>query len=283
MRSPWRGGRSSPTAFRRSPERPPAPVPPPGAPPRSGCAPSLQPASESASTAAGRAVHSRRSCIDPTNGRRSTTYPCAMASDDLDTLARLRGLLDVSRVVRDEESLPEVLNAIAGTIADSLGYKVVVVNLYRPAWDDFEVTTVRDYNQEAVATAARHPRRLERVGAAAGRPVQARRRLLRAGRGVRLAERHAVDHAGHPDQRRSQRLAPRGCAVRAADAKRRAPAGDPLRGRARVGAASRRRGAGGAGGAGRARGAGARERAGGQPVRTATAAPSSGCCWCRRV
>ena len=73
-----------------------------------------------------------------------------MASDDLDTLARLRGLLDVSRVVRDEESLPEVLNAIAGTIADSLGYKVVVVNLYRPAWDDFEVTTVRDYNQEAV-------------------------------------------------------------------------------------------------------------------------------------
>ena len=73
-----------------------------------------------------------------------------MASDDLDTLARLRGLLDVSRVVRDDESLPEVLNAIAGTIADSLGYKVVVVNLYRPAWDDFEVTTVRDYNQEAV-------------------------------------------------------------------------------------------------------------------------------------
>ena len=56
-----------------------------------------------------------------------------MASDDLDTLARLRGLLDVSRVVRDDESLPEVLNAIAGTIADSLGYKVVVVNLYRPA------------------------------------------------------------------------------------------------------------------------------------------------------
>jgi diguanylate cyclase (GGDEF)-like protein len=73
-----------------------------------------------------------------------------MATDDLDTLARLRGLLDVSRVVRDDEALPDVLNAIAGTIADSLGYKVVVVNLYRPAWDDFEVTTVRDYNQEVV-------------------------------------------------------------------------------------------------------------------------------------
>ena len=73
-----------------------------------------------------------------------------MASDDLDTLARLRGLLDVSRVVRDEDSLPGVLNAIAGTIADSLGFKVVVVNLYRPAWDDFEVTTVHDYNEVSV-------------------------------------------------------------------------------------------------------------------------------------
>jgi diguanylate cyclase (GGDEF)-like protein len=75
-----------------------------------------------------------------------------MASDDLETLARLHGLLDVSRVVRDEEALPDILSAIAGTIAESLGYRVVVINLYRPAWDDFEVTTVRDYDQEAVRT-----------------------------------------------------------------------------------------------------------------------------------
>src|SRR6476646_7828780 len=73
-----------------------------------------------------------------------------MASDDLDTLARLHGLLDVSRVVRDDESLDDTLSAIAGTIAESLGYRVVVINLYRPAWDDFEVTTVRDYAEEAV-------------------------------------------------------------------------------------------------------------------------------------
>ena len=75
-----------------------------------------------------------------------------MASDDLDTLARLHGLLDVSRVVRDEEALPQVLSAIAGTIAESLGYRVVVVNLYRPAWDDFEVTTVHDYDHAAAET-----------------------------------------------------------------------------------------------------------------------------------
>ena len=73
-----------------------------------------------------------------------------MPNDDLDTLARLRGLLDVSRVVRDEEALPDMLRAIARTIAESLGYKVVVINLYRPAWDDFEVTTVHDYDHTAV-------------------------------------------------------------------------------------------------------------------------------------
>jgi diguanylate cyclase (GGDEF)-like protein len=44
-----------------------------------------------------------------------------------------------------------VLSAIAGTIAESLGYRVVVVNLYRPAWDDFEVTTVHGYDAESNA------------------------------------------------------------------------------------------------------------------------------------
>jgi diguanylate cyclase (GGDEF)-like protein len=38
--------------------------------------------------------------------------------------------------------LIELLAAIARTIAESLGYDAVVINLYRPAWDDFLVTTV---------------------------------------------------------------------------------------------------------------------------------------------
>src|SRR3954452_14114213 len=65
-----------------------------------------------------------------------------MARDDLDTLARLRGLLHVTRAVRDEEQLDDVLAAVAYTLAESLGYRTVVVNLYRPAWDDFVVATV---------------------------------------------------------------------------------------------------------------------------------------------
>jgi diguanylate cyclase (GGDEF)-like protein len=44
--------------------------------------------------------------------------------------------------VRAEGDLPELLAAIARTIAESLGYHTVVVNLYRRAWDDFRVTTV---------------------------------------------------------------------------------------------------------------------------------------------
>ena len=44
--------------------------------------------------------------------------------------------------MRVEGDLPELLSAIARTIAESLGYEAVVVNLYRPAWNDFCVTTV---------------------------------------------------------------------------------------------------------------------------------------------
>src|SRR5689334_10085550 len=62
--------------------------------------------------------------------------------DDLETLARLRGLFHVTRAVRDEAQLDDVLDAVAHTIAESLGYRTVVVNLFRPAWDDFVVATV---------------------------------------------------------------------------------------------------------------------------------------------
>jgi diguanylate cyclase (GGDEF)-like protein len=52
--------------------------------------------------------------------------------------------------VRGEEDLPRLLSAVARTISESLGYRTVVVNLYRPAWNDFCVTTVHG-NDEARA------------------------------------------------------------------------------------------------------------------------------------
>jgi diguanylate cyclase (GGDEF)-like protein len=65
-----------------------------------------------------------------------------MAPNDLSAIARLRALLDVTRLVRAETDTAAIMDAIAGTIATSLGFRTVVVNTYRPAWNDFEVTTV---------------------------------------------------------------------------------------------------------------------------------------------
>jgi PAS domain S-box-containing protein len=56
--------------------------------------------------------------------------------------SRLRGLLEVTRLVRTGEELPELLSAIARTVSDSLAFRTVVVNLYRREWDDFVVSTV---------------------------------------------------------------------------------------------------------------------------------------------
>jgi diguanylate cyclase (GGDEF)-like protein len=58
------------------------------------------------------------------------------------TIDRLRALLEVTRLVRAETEQSALLEAIATSIATSLGYHTVVINLYRPAWNDFEVTTV---------------------------------------------------------------------------------------------------------------------------------------------
>ncbi|MGH3050901.1 MAG: hypothetical protein ACRDLK_12160, partial [Gaiellaceae bacterium] len=68
-----------------------------------------------------------------------------MASLDLrqsTIFSRLRGLLEVTRLVRTGEDLPELLSQVARTVSDSLAFRTVVVNLYRREWDDFLVTTV---------------------------------------------------------------------------------------------------------------------------------------------
>jgi len=56
------------------------------------------------------------------------------------TTNRLRGLLDAARAVTDESGLDALLREIARTISEDLGW-AVVINLYRPSWDDFVVAT----------------------------------------------------------------------------------------------------------------------------------------------
>src|ERR671923_800957 len=70
-----------------------------------------------------------------------SSAPTAVAKNQ-STVTHLRGLLAVTSLVRGEDDLDAVLEAIARTIAECLGFGTVAINLYRPAWDDFQVTNV---------------------------------------------------------------------------------------------------------------------------------------------
>jgi len=60
----------------------------------------------------------------------------------LTTIASLRGLLELRRLARREQSLDAVLETTSRIVADSLGLGTVVINLRRTGSDAFEVTTV---------------------------------------------------------------------------------------------------------------------------------------------
>src|SRR3954470_14090022 len=70
------------------------------------------------------------------------TSPITVASSSIPPISPLRGLLEGTRLVRTVEELPELLDAIARTVAETLGFRTVVINLYRPAWNDFLVAAV---------------------------------------------------------------------------------------------------------------------------------------------
>ena len=62
----------------------------------------------------------------------------------------LRALLDLTRLVRGDANLQEVLTSVAEMISGTLGFGTVVVNRYRDERDAYEVTTVHG-NQRARA------------------------------------------------------------------------------------------------------------------------------------
>jgi diguanylate cyclase (GGDEF)-like protein len=70
----------------------------------------------------------------------------------VDDVARLTGLLEVTRLVRSEQDLGALLPAIAAAVSEALGYRTVVISVYRPAWNDFRVETVHgsDDGREAL-------------------------------------------------------------------------------------------------------------------------------------
>jgi len=68
-----------------------------------------------------------------------------------DVVSSLRSLLKITKAVRTGADVDSVLDGIARVIAETLGFDTVVLNVYRPAWDDFHVATV--HGNEAVREA----------------------------------------------------------------------------------------------------------------------------------
>ena len=63
--------------------------------------------------------------------------------DERGTIERLTGLLRVTRLVSAGIPAEELRSAVAEAVAEAFGFQTVVINLYRPESDDFEVVTVR--------------------------------------------------------------------------------------------------------------------------------------------
>ena len=58
-----------------------------------------------------------------------------------DDASRLEVLLELSSSAR-EDSLPHLLETVAEIVCEAAGFGAVVLNLFRPAWDDYEVALV---------------------------------------------------------------------------------------------------------------------------------------------
>jgi diguanylate cyclase (GGDEF)-like protein len=65
-----------------------------------------------------------------------------VATEDINAIRRLHALMDITRVVSGDESIPAVLDAIAHVLTETVGFAGVVINVYRPQWDDYEAASV---------------------------------------------------------------------------------------------------------------------------------------------
>src|SRR2546430_6607602 len=79
------------------------------------------------------------------NNTRTHTAPNGSQSPAVATAefaSSLQGLLAMSRAVRSGADVGSVLDTIARAVSETLGFQTVVLNVYRPEWDDFYVETV---------------------------------------------------------------------------------------------------------------------------------------------
>jgi diguanylate cyclase (GGDEF)-like protein len=64
-----------------------------------------------------------------------------MATNDLSAIRRLQGLMDILHLAGGER-IPVLLDAITAMLTETIGYAGVVVNVYRPEWDDYRVESL---------------------------------------------------------------------------------------------------------------------------------------------
>ena len=74
---------------------------------------------------------------------RGVDQPTGLRSEPVlaDDASRLEVLLELSSSAR-EDSLPGFLETVAEIVCQTAGFRAVVVNLFRPVWDDYEVALV---------------------------------------------------------------------------------------------------------------------------------------------
>jgi diguanylate cyclase (GGDEF)-like protein len=99
--------------------------------------------------AAARAVLENPASTQPAGRRRP-----APRTPDFSPVARIQGLVDVIRLVRVKADPDQLLDEIARTVGRALGLGTIIVNMYRPEWDDFIVSSV--HGNEDVRTALLH-------------------------------------------------------------------------------------------------------------------------------
>jgi diguanylate cyclase (GGDEF)-like protein len=68
--------------------------------------------------------------------------PCGAGVAARDFASSLRSLLEITKAVRSGADVDSVVDAIARVVGETLGFQTVVLNVYRPEWDDFYVATV---------------------------------------------------------------------------------------------------------------------------------------------
>jgi diguanylate cyclase (GGDEF)-like protein len=78
--------------------------------------------------------------VNPTQEDERTRAAVHVKARDL--ASSLHSLLEITRAVRSGADVSSVVDAVARVVAETLGYGTVVLNVYRPEWDDFYVETV---------------------------------------------------------------------------------------------------------------------------------------------